>query len=525
MPLKKGQYQIGDFVFGDGTMFNVEDFDTLGGYDVNVQDFQGFLSDENRFGADNLKPMPVQLKINARVNYALPHVVSLTGSPMPTFDDPTVGEFINEWRADSVRTSWGALKPLYMCRDDGTLVRMYGRPGKIAVTRLPHNGQARTITAEFRRSDTLVHSDVEWFLNVQGDEIVTVVRSADLGMGDGNSYLRFLLVGPMTHPIIQLGSLTIELDHELNIGDVVEISSYPWERRVISADDGLSLASSLISPYLDKLIFPSDTSLQVSWTATNINTIVRQVDFSSFDTNDWYPTAYTNSGSGTMGITNGRMTWSPQTHNTNTAVKIYKQPTVTNYQLVGFTLHTPAEGSVLGVDCSNRIIGRANSDWSSYLYWDITFTHCWFGIHQNGNDYIVSQKFKIQDLMDKIKRILGDAFYNVFGAFGVPAEDWDYEVEFGTAAGELHSNLRVNGYSFTASMPSVLLPYLNVSLSETTNKLSGIGMTATPNGILTQYIPGQISNFHVRDNPPDDIASQVNASAVYMLWRDSWNTP
>lgn len=524
MPLKPGQYQIGDFIFGDGTMFNVEEFDSLGGYDVNVQDFQGFLSDENRFGSDNLKPMPVQLKINARTNYALPHIVSMTGSPTPVFDDPTIGEFVNEWRADDVRKSWGALKPLYMCRADGTLVRMYGRPGKVAVTRLPHNGQAQTITAEYRRSDALVHSDVEWFTNVQGNEIATIVRSSDLGNGDGAGYLRFILIGPMTHPIIQLGSLTIELDYELLPGDVVEISSYPWERRVILASNGISLAASLVSPYLDKLVFPANSSLQVSWTATNINTIVRQVNFASFDTNDWYSTAYSNSGAGTMAISNGRWTWNNQTNQTNTAIKIYKTATVTNYQLVGCTLHTPAELVIAGIECSNRIIGRSNSDWSQYLYWDITYTHCWFGVHQNGNDYIISQKFKIQTLMDKIKRVLGDMFFNTFGALGVPAEDWKYEVEFGTAAGELHSNLRINGHLFTASMPSALLPYLNVSLSPTANRLSGIGMTATPKGVA-QSIPGQISDFHVRDNPPDDIASQVNASAVYMLWRDSWNTP
>ena len=75
--LEAGQYQLGDFIFGRYTWFVVEKFD-VGGYDVNVQDFQAVLSDEIRFGSDSLKALPIQLTINALINRTLPHVAALT---------------------------------------------------------------------------------------------------------------------------------------------------------------------------------------------------------------------------------------------------------------------------------------------------------------------------------------------------------------------------------------------------------------------------------------------------------------
>ena len=70
-------------------------------------------------------------------------MLSLTNSQLELDTDRQIGQFIREWRADDVRFGWGQLKPLWICREDGRLLRVYGRPGKVAVTRLPHRGQSR----------------------------------------------------------------------------------------------------------------------------------------------------------------------------------------------------------------------------------------------------------------------------------------------------------------------------------------------------------------------------------------------
>lgn len=530
-----GQYQIGSIVFGESTIFKVESFDSVGGYDVNVQDFQALQSDEMHFGSDSLKPMPIQIKMHALHNYVLPNIMSLTNDQreIDFSTEKQVGEFIREWRADDVRYSWGALKPLYLCRDDGRVVRMYGRPGKVAVNRLPHRGQSRDITAEFRRSDTLVYSDFEWYLNIKPGETITVLRSHELDMGNGPSWLRFFLIGPMKFPSISVGNLVIDLTEEIAVNEAVEISAYPWERRVINLSNGRSLAASLTQPYLDKLNFPADTPIEVSWVATDTNVATVDVDFSStYSSGDW-ATSYTESGSGTMGVSGGLVRWSDAGNGSRTGIMIYDTPTVCNYQVVGLTMPNPMEAALLASEeCSNRIIGRSNAAGTQYLYWEITFTHVWFGYHFDGQDHVLSQKFPITTVLGILGRILGDAFGSLFGLLGEPQENWVYDAEFGTGAGEFASTLRVNGHTFASAIPTTplsypgqsVIPILLPDLSHTLNRYGGLGMRATPR-FSGQSTPGTVSEFHMRDNPPPDVAATLDQSAVIMLWRDSWHSP
>ena len=529
--LKPGQYQIGDFVFGYDTMFNVEKFDNASGWDVNVQDFQSLSSDELRFGTDTLKPQPIQLTINARTNYAMTNMLALTNDSRELdFTDRQIGQFIREWRADDVRFQWGQLKPLWICREDGRLLRVYGRPGKVAVARLPHKGQSRAIVAEFRRSDTLFYNEYEWFTNVKPTEIVTITRAIDLDMGDAPSWLRLFLVGPMTHPIISVGNITVELDYSLENGEVVEISSYPWERRVISLDTGQSLAAALISPYLDKLSFPADSAIEVSWTATNINTQVNQEDFDSYNDAHWW-TDYSGPGAGTMGVTNGVLRWNDSGNQIHMGTKVYKTPTVTNYQLVGFTMESPMEASYTEEECSNRIIGRCNATRTEYLYWEITYTRCWFGYHKDGVDTVLSQVYAIESVIETLARIVGNSIRTLFGVLGNYVENWKYEAEFGNGAGEYASVLRINNHTFVATMPDhwPILgehPYTTwvPPLSLADNRYGGLGMRATPR-FAGQSTPGTISEFHMRDNPPPEVAAPLNVSGVIMMWRDAWQAP
>ena len=161
MSLEPGQYQIGDFVFGRGTLFTVEKID-LGGYDVNAQDFQVSTSDEVRFGMDTFKPLPIQFSINAFENRTLTNVAALTHSSSQNFGNPMIWQFMYEWRDDSSRKVWGAVKPLYYCREDGTSVEINGRPGKLAVSQKDPNRSYRKILAEYRCAD------LDWMFSSTG---------------------------------------------------------------------------------------------------------------------------------------------------------------------------------------------------------------------------------------------------------------------------------------------------------------------------------------------------------------------
>ncbi|AYN57972.1 minor tail protein [Mycobacterium phage Fowlmouth] len=516
--LEPGQYQLGDFVFGYGTLFSVETFDPMG-YDVNVQDYQSQLSDEIRFGSDSLKPLPIQLEINAFSNRLLGNIASLTGDTreLNFENDRRIGEFTREWRADEIRGKWGELKPLHICRKDGRVVQVFGRPGKLAVSKPDREGM-RKVVAEFRRSDTLYYNDFEWYLQVREGEVATVYRPYELDMGDGDSWLRFLIVGPMKNPIIQVGSITINLVHELEPGEIVEISSYPWARRAIRLNDGLSLNAKVTQPYLEKLSFPPNTPIKVSWNATDTNTQIELVDFSEeFETeeglnpDDWTETTYQGSTDGGWKIDNGVLTWDDSGNGNRSATSIFNKPSLTPYQSVGMTLATPPEGSLLGSEeCSNRIIGRSNEDGTEYLYWDLTYTKAWFGHHKDGEDTILSEIYSLPRVMNLLQTILGALFGPIFGS-GLPNNNWKYDVEFGTGAGEFSSTLKINDHFGVTFTPESELEIPSANL------YTGLGMRATTRA-LGQSTPGTVSEWHMRDNSPEPI----DVSAVYMFWRDAW---
>ena len=514
--LEPGQYQLGDFVFGAGTQFNVEEFE-VAGWEVNVQDSQAQLSDELRFGSDSFRPNPIQIAMTASRNRVLSNVTALLKNPvdMNFENDRHIGDFTREWRADEIRKNWGALKPLYVCRPDGHTVMVYGRPGKLAVSReFPHS-LTRKIVAEFRRSDTLAYNEFEWFVQARAGEKPLVLRSSRLKQGDAPSWVRLLLVGPMTRPIINIGDITVELDHELEAGEIVEISSYPWQRRVVRLNDGLNLAAKLVRPYLEHIAFDVDKPYEFSWNATDVNTQKEERSFGDYSNTaeglpsaDWYPTVYS-SGTGQYKVLNGRLVWEDDGNQDRLGVSVFKLPTMTSYQLVGFTAATPSEIGPLMEDATHRILGCVkDSAASEYLFWEIGPTEFWFGYHKDGVDQRLSEKYKLDGLMNVLRYILRDS---LFGELFGSVDDWKYEAEFGTGAGTVSSTLRINDvhtYTFTAS---------DVSFGVSGNTLAGLGMKAT-NRVLGQSTPGEVSDFWVRDNQIEPI----NVSGVYLFWRDVW---
>lgn len=553
--LEPGQYQIGNFVFGANTQFRVESCD-VGAYELNVQDFQRGSADELNFGMDTLKPMPINLTIHALNNYHMPNMAAITKDWRElNFDnDRQPGIFAREWRADDVRHKWGELKPLKICRPkDGTVVRVYGRPGKLAVTPLgrPPNNQSRQLVAEYRRSDTLYYSDFEWIVQAPPNEIKTIVRNANHDMGDAPSWLRFLLIGPMVHPIIQLGFVTVELDVSIPMGAAVEISSYPWARRVIDLNSGITLNARLTQPYLDKLLFDTNGIIEFSWNASGLNPwpSTDDVDFQGFDdatfSSQWL-ISYMGPGAGTMrpkfivgqtpNVWRTCIVWDdpnwtdPGAHSwrLGTAIRRNKK-TVSDWQRIGFRMAHPAESSLIEEECVNRIIGRSNASGTRYLYWDITYTRVWFGMHLDGTDWILSPPYKINRLLENIRNIW-DRFKEVFGMAQHGGPGWDYDVDFGTGDNLHLSTLWINGTRLCSFEPG----YADArNMFGPEQRHYGFGMKATQR-LLGQSTPGPISHFRANDNwPPsamDDIIEEMEQGAgftfsmVYLFWRDAWQT-
>jgi hypothetical protein len=87
--------------------------------------------------------------------------------------------------------------------------------------------------------------------------------------GDGDSWLRILIYGPATNPVITYGDNVIETNSVIPAGVVAEISSYPWMRRYIDSN-GLNRRTQIIGDtlYLDQIKFYADTDVDVSWTAS-----------------------------------------------------------------------------------------------------------------------------------------------------------------------------------------------------------------------------------------------------------------
>lgn len=272
------QYQLNGITFGRNTNIPISKVD-MQPYNVNVQDFQVPLADENRFGIDSLVPGNIVFTMAIIENYMLEQFANVSPTIEP--DDlfamrgTVLGKLARTWKAKEVRSFWGAVVPLLYCTGDGEIVRIYGRPGKFQyVPRTNDRTEWIDIQAEFRRGDTFAHSDIEYYAGDQDDEArgmapddapVTIPR----GGGDADSWVRVLIQGPAIHPVINYGDSVIEMDMTIPAGVLLEISSYPWSRRVVDST-GVNWRAKLIgdTKYLEEIVFPAETDMDVSWSCT-----------------------------------------------------------------------------------------------------------------------------------------------------------------------------------------------------------------------------------------------------------------
>jgi hypothetical protein len=271
--LSPGQFQLGELVMGEWTPFSVEKMD-IANYQLNVQDYQVQGTNDLKFGQDTLKPMPLTLTINVRVNKLHVGIAALTRETR-TLDfnqDPNLSDLQREWRAPETLMNWNVLKPLLFCGGDGITRQFFGRPGKFSYVRqFIVDSQYYVCTAEFRRSDTFGYNAIETYVDFVPDVPQTVLGT----QGNAASWTRWLIYGPANFPIINFGSKQFQLSYNILAGDVVEVSSLPWERRVINLA-GQSLSPYLVSQdnlYLDdeswKIANNADTL--ISWNATGVD--------------------------------------------------------------------------------------------------------------------------------------------------------------------------------------------------------------------------------------------------------------
>ena len=271
--LVPGQMQIGDIVFGYGTNIKLENTDVKP-YDIDAQDYQVSFSDEKRFGQDSFKPSTIEFSMQVLHNRLLSDYQDI----IPNFwhSMPNINDLARQWRADDIRRNWGQMQPLYICSKlDGIPKIIFGRTGQFGYTFDDefNQGEVVKVLAEFRRADTLSYGVEELGLEITiNEDPVYIVRDE----GDGpDAWMRILLYGPMTNPVITVGENQIQLNHSIPDGKVVEISSYPWQRRIVDSDR-VNLSSNMVgtTKYLDLLKLPYRVPVPVKWTSTASSTWV-----------------------------------------------------------------------------------------------------------------------------------------------------------------------------------------------------------------------------------------------------------
>lgn len=264
------QFQIDNVLFGRGTGIIVQKVEPQP-HMVETQDFKLPRTNEVRFGVDTLSPGPIMFMMSVLLNWEIGKAPNDNVSDDLFAKDGTLlPALAKAWLNNKeLMMTWGAAIPLKVCDRYGEVKRIYGRPGKFAQAIRRNEGQAWVdVMAEFRRMDTLSHSDTEYFvgpINPSGTALATRLTE------EADAWVRILITGPASFPVITYGSEVIEFAGTVPAGQTLEISSYPWMRRVVR-DTGSILVSERASlvgdtKYLDQIVFKEGDSINVGWTA------------------------------------------------------------------------------------------------------------------------------------------------------------------------------------------------------------------------------------------------------------------
>ncbi|QDH84891.1 minor tail protein [Mycobacterium phage Phreeze] len=281
MNLLPGQYQIGNLVLGKGTNVRVTGFE-IDADEVANQDYQRSRQSEKQFGVDQFAPGTITITFNVMKNYIRDNANNPAGLTDEIFKNYiTVDQLKKLWRFDEGRQVWGEMMTIYVCGSDGITRAIYGRPGKFAYERRPHDYAGWIeCTAEWRKHDTLAYTAQESVVEMtMGEDASMLTRQ----LGDCDSWFRIVAEGPMDHPVFTVGEEQIELDYNIPAGEIVEISSYPHSRRIIT-NKRVNLINKMIGKtnYLDRLIIPADKEIPIRWTSNEVNTFVPALGNSSW---------------------------------------------------------------------------------------------------------------------------------------------------------------------------------------------------------------------------------------------------
>src|SRR6516165_7463597 len=271
-PLDNGkvQYMLNGIRFGANTNMPVSKAE-IQPWNVNNQDFQIIRTDEVRFGLDNLVPAPIVFTMAVLNNWQLESIPGEGVVPDSFLYQARslLGQLANAWKSTDVRRTWGAMVCLSFVDPDGTTRRVYGRPGKFQHGTVEQKEWV-DVQAEFRRADTNAYDDRETVVELlSNDNPVVIFRDR----GDAPAWFRLLIYGPITHPIITIGNVQVELAIDIPSNTVLECSSYPWMRRIVDSNN-INWRAALIgdSQYLDQCQIPAGQDVICRWTDENVNT-------------------------------------------------------------------------------------------------------------------------------------------------------------------------------------------------------------------------------------------------------------
>lgn len=265
--LQPGQYEIGNTVFGRNTPYPVESFE-VSPYTVNGSEYQLSATDENRFGRDYIQPGSIQISMGVVANRLLPNMINMSHldiMPQIVSGQALLEVLQEEWAADDERLSWGLLKMLRYCNDDGQTRRLYGRPRKFAASSRSRKSEYYTVAADYMRVDRFSYDDEEQAVTVLPSAAGTTTQTISRLDGGAPAWLRVFITGPIVNPKVKFGTgFTLEINTTLAAGKVLEISSYPWERRIVDSDAvNLSAALAGNSPYLSDVRIKPRTTVGV----------------------------------------------------------------------------------------------------------------------------------------------------------------------------------------------------------------------------------------------------------------------
>lgn len=274
MTLRSGQYQLGDVVFGNGTLIPVSGVEH-GGYGIQAGDYAVVNSDELRFGKDYIQPGTLVFEFAVMDNKPIWDIMQ-PGDVAP--HDRSARQMLErlqaEWLDDDIRLEWGEVKPLRYCLD-GEIRRYYGRPRKFVYSHKSMKSEWINVTADYQRVDNLTYSDDESMVIVLPSAEGTTTEEINRELGSANAWFQAFIEGPIVNPKLKIGNFSIDITFNLAQGKLIQVSTYPWERRIVNSDgQNLAPVAGGTTPYLNEIKIPpyQTTRVGLSGTGTNSNT-------------------------------------------------------------------------------------------------------------------------------------------------------------------------------------------------------------------------------------------------------------